>query len=145
MQNNLIQKQTNMKNPLFDQISKNHNVNLLESDQDAIKRICRAKFDGDNNVVLRELDYYLMSQHDLYLLRPHLAQIVELCREIESQDPDPEPLKFQRPMTKEVLIAIIEDSRAHVLRKPKYFRHDLKSYLYLKRKQRNYRKRAFAK
>ena len=134
-----------MKNPLFDHISKNHNVNLLESDQDAIKRICRAKFDGDNNVVLRELDYYLMSQHDLYLLRPHLAKIVELCREIESQDPEPEPLKFQRPMTKEVLIAIIEDSRAHVLNRPKYFCYNLKGYIKLKREQRNYKKQAIAK
>lgn len=145
MQNNLIQKQPNMNNPLFNHVSKKYKVNLLESDQDEIKRICRAKFDGDNNVVLRELDYYLMSQHDLYLLRPHLAKIVELCREIESQDPDPEPLKFQRPMTKEVFIAIIEDDRSHVLSKPKYFCHDLKSYLYLKRKQRNYRKRSIAK
>lgn len=134
-----------MNNPLFNHVSKKYKVNLLESDQDEIKRICRAKFDGDNNVVLRELDYYLMSQHDLYLLRPHLAKIVELCREIESQDPDPEPLKFQRPMTKEVFIAIIEDDRSHVLSKPKYFCHDLKSYLYLKRKQRNYRKRSIAK
>jgi len=43
-------------------------------------------------------------------------------------------------MTKEVLIAIIEDSRAHVLNRPKYFCCKLKDYIKLKRDQRKYKR-----
>lgn len=127
-------------NPLFDHISKNYNVNLLESDQDAIKRICRAQCDADSDATLGELGEYLSSEHNLHLRNFQLLKIMLISLLTDDYDPDPEPLKFQRPMTKEVFMAIIEDCRPHVLNRPKYFCHKLKSYLYLKREQRKYKR-----
>jgi hypothetical protein len=127
-------------NPLFDHISNNYNVNLLESDQDAIKRICRAQCDADSDATLGELHKYLSSEHNLFLPDFQLQKIVAICLLTDDYDPDPEPLKFYRPMTKEVLIVIIEDSRAHVLNRPKYFCCKLKDYIKLKREQRKYKR-----
>lgn len=131
-------------NPLFDHVSKNYNVNLLESDEYEIKRICRTGHVSKDGG-LHDLNRYLKSEHGIDLSAIQLLEIKHICLLIDIYDPEPEPLKFQRPMTKEVLIAVIEDSRAHVLNRPKYFCYKLKDYIKLKREQANYRKQAIAK
>lgn len=135
---------------LFNYLSNSYNLYLREMEQDEIIRICKQiiaeRTESDTRLSL--LCDYLNKKHGLYLPDFKLSKIVNLFEEIgynERTDylqPDTEPLKFQRPMTEKVFIAIIKDSRRDVLNNPKYFCYKWKYYLKLKRLKAKYKKQA---